>query len=255
MKRSLFEPTRTATTTRLRAGATLLGLCALGAACALVVSACGSSPSAAAGTTSTTSTTSTSTTTTAPTSATSFTAYQKCLVAHGVTGGFGGFHRGVGGASGPVGGASGFTRPKLTAAETKALAACASLAPKGGFSRGGFGGRGGSFNGTAFAKYRSCMTAHGATFGPGVSRTSSKYLKAESACASDRPAGFGNFAGASGGGGGGSNPAAYAKTQACLKSHGINPADPGASTSAQMSTAFAACKSVGASATTTTTGT
>src|SRR5471032_75649 len=92
-----------------------IALSAIGAICALVVSACGSGSAAPSSTASST-TTSTSTTTT---TSGSFTAYQNCLKAHGVSfaaGGFGGPGQGEAGATTTPGGTPGAgTRPTLTA--------------------------------------------------------------------------------------------------------------------------------------------
>jgi hypothetical protein len=164
--------------------------------CVLVVSGCGSSPSASSTTSSTSSTTTTGTSTTSG----SFTAYQNCLKAHGVT-----FARGAGGPGGGPGGQGGTppatpggSRPSFTAAQQKALTACASLRPSGGFGggagggRGGFGGAGGAggggANSAAFTKFQACLKSHGVQTGaPG--QNSAKAQAAITACRSLLPNG------------------------------------------------------------------
>jgi hypothetical protein len=167
-----------------RAGAALT-LGAAGLACALVITACGSSSASVAGTTST------STSTTGTTSS-SLTAYRQCLQQHGFTapqrpagttgppaGGFGG-----GGGGGGAG-----------AAGQQAFQACASLRPAGG----GFGGRGGGGGGPGaggsnqnFAKFEQCLQQHGVS--TTSNRSSAKTQAAIAACRSvlsSAPAGAG----------------------------------------------------------------
>ena len=210
---------------RIAGSAFALG--ALGLACALAVSACGSSSKSPSTTTSTAAAATTTTAAagatgaTGATGASSFAAYQSCLQSHGVTlpagGGGGGFFRrgatgasGVSGASGPTG-RGGFTRPTLTPAQQQAEAACASLRPSFG---GGFGGGGGFLNSSnpANAKFEACLKQHGVTTGAtgasgpsGASgfRSSPAFQTAFAACRSLLPAGSFGGGGAPGGGFGG----------------------------------------------------
>jgi hypothetical protein len=170
---------------------------AVGLLCALVVAGCGSSSPTAASTTSSTASTTASTTTTTGTSTTSASqaAFQSCLQKNGATlpagggfGGGGGGGAGVGGGGQP--GAAGGNRPAPSAALQKALTACASLRPAGGFGgRGGGGARpagGGATNSNnrAFAKFQSCLKAHGVT-----GTNSPNSASAIAACRSDLPNG------------------------------------------------------------------
>ncbi|HWB22091.1 MAG TPA: hypothetical protein VG652_04325 [Gaiellaceae bacterium] len=164
-----------------------------GVLCALVVAGCGSTSKASPPTTS-----STASSTTTATSA-SQTAFRTCLTQHGATlpagGGFGG---GGGGGFGGGGqpGATGGNRPAPSAALQKALTACASLRPAGGFGgRGGArpGGAGTNSNNPAFAKFQSCLKAHGVT-----GTNSKNSASAIAACRSDLPNG-GNGTGAQSG--------------------------------------------------------
>jgi hypothetical protein len=158
---------------------------AVGLLCALVVAGCGSS-SAAPGTSSTSTAASTTTTGTSTTSA-GDAAFRACLTQHGATipsgGGFGG--GGFGGGGGGKPGAVGGNRPAPSAALQKALSACASLRPAGGFGgRGGArpGGAGANSSNPAFAKFESCLKAHGVT-----SSNSKNSASAIAACRSDLP--------------------------------------------------------------------
>jgi hypothetical protein len=150
-----------------RMGVVLLAA-ALGLLCAFALAACGSTSSAAPPTSSTTAS-STTTTTGAAGGSASFTAFRTCLTQHGATlpqgGGFG--RRGAGGAAGggqPGAGAG--ARPTPSPALQKALAACASLRPSGGFGGAGRPGRAGAnANNPAFAKFQSCLKSHGVNAG------------------------------------------------------------------------------------------
>jgi len=275
---------------RLRALLMPLGALSLLLGCVLAVAACGgsSSPAAspAAATTAATattgggasttgaSTTGTPTTGTSTTAAANFTAYRSCLTSHGMTTAFGaggGFFgrggRGRGSTTGttttatattaaPTGttpGASG--RPALSAADQKALAACASLRPTGGFGGGfgggGFAGRGGF---AANPKFEACLKSHGVQTGAAPTGASSALRTAFAACRSLLPSGGAGFGaggagfgagGAAGGGGGaaGANSATFAKYQACLKAHGVQPGAAGQSGS-KLQAAITACRSV-----------
>ncbi len=98
------------------------------------------------------------------------------------------------------------------------------------------------------------MTQHGVTAGAGFDRTSPAFQTALAACRSLLPNGGnfggngGNFGGgaAPGGGTGGSSGAApsgtFAKFQACLKSHGVQPGAAGSQNSAKTAAAIAACQ-------------
>ena len=155
----------------------------------------------------------------------SFAAYQSCLESHGVTLPQGRPSGGNGGGTPPSG------RPSFTAAQQKALDACADLRPAG---AGGFGPGGGSVPGggansdnPAFAKFQNCLKQHGVDPTNADARGSSDFQAAMTACRSLLPnqgAGGPNFGGgaAPGAGGGQGNSAAFAKFQACLKSHGVN---------------------------------
>ena len=266
----------------------------VGVACVLVVSACGSSSAASSSAPSGTTTGDVVTTTPAATGATGstgangFAAYTSCLKAHGVSfpqGGGGGFFRRGGatgsiGATGPTGatGASGrfrSGRPAPTAAQQKALAACASLRPTGGFGFGGGrgggtgaggAGAGGFANNPTFQKFEQCLTSHGVAAGAGADRTSPAFQTAFAACRSLLPnggnfggGGFGGGGGAPGGGatGGGAPSSTFAKFQACLKAHGVQPGAAGGQSSSKTSAAIATCQKLlpqngsGAGATTT----
>ncbi len=262
----------------------------LGAACVLVVSACGSSSAASSSTPSGT-TTGDIATTPAATGATGaagtsgFAAYTSCLKAHGVSfpqGGGGGFFRrgGATGATGSTGatgtgsigaagptGATGTTgaagrfrggRPAPTAAQQKALAACASLRPSGGFGFGGGrgggtgpGGSGGFANNPTFQKFQQCLTSHGVTTGAGADRSSPASQAAFAACRSLLPnggnfgrGGFAGGGGAPGGGttGGGAPSSTFAKFQACLKAHGVQPGAASGQSSSKTAAAIATCQ-------------
>jgi hypothetical protein len=276
---------------RTRASLTMVGLGALGGVCALVVAACGSTSAASGGSTDSTSTaaatiaaassspTGTSTTGT-PTTGTStnaagFAAYRSCLTAHGLTGLSGGrFGRGGAGGAGAAGttttggapaatettttGARPFSRPALSAADQKALAACSSLRPSGGFGFGGGAGAGGGGRGFASSpKFVACLKSHGVSVGangrPAFTPGSSTNQSAFAACRSLLPAGgFGGGAGGGGFGGGGgagaagggANGATFARYQACLRSHGIQPGAAGGAPSSKLTAAIAACRSV-----------
>jgi hypothetical protein len=280
-----------------RALGALAGL-AIVLGCAFVVSACGSS-SAASGTTTGTIGASGATGATGAASTAGLTAYSNCLKSHGVTfpQGFG-FGRGATGARGPNGaggffrrgatgargasggrgpsGAGGFFRRggsgptgargfagALTPAQQKAITACASLRPTGGF---GFGG--GRFNATnpAFAKFQTCLAQHGIKTGSTSDRTSTAFRTALAACRSLLPTGsagglFGGAGatGATGSGAAASTSSSFTKFQACLKKHGVKPGAANQSQSA-TSAALAACRSLlpnngnGSGATTTTSG-
>lgn len=141
-------------------------------------------------------------------------AYQKCLASHGVkslprgAGGFGGgFRRGNGGGRGgqpPSGSAasgSGAQRsaPKLTSKQKKAMKACQSKLPTGGF-RGGNGANGPG--GAAFTAYLTCLTQHGVTVPTNggfrnLDQNDATIQAAENACAPLRP----SFGGRGQGGG------------------------------------------------------
>lgn len=144
--------------TRHRNGRWLLAMLPV-LALSILLTACGGSSSSTA-----------SPTTSPPTSAagqasssSSFTKYTQCLTSHGVPANAGLFgRRGPGSASGSgttVPGASSAptgTRPTIPAQYQKAVQACASLRPTGGF--GGFGGFG---NSATAAAYRNCLQIHG----------------------------------------------------------------------------------------------
>jgi hypothetical protein len=126
----------------LRQLGTALPLAVLALLCALVVAACGSS-SAASAPASSTGTSSTSA---------SLTAFRDCLKQHGFT---------------AQPGAGGGNRPSPSSAFQKAMTACASLRPAGGFGGGGGrpgGGAAGSTN-PAFAKFQACLKDHGGSTG------------------------------------------------------------------------------------------
>jgi hypothetical protein len=163
-------------------------------------------------------------------------AYQKCLASHGVknlprgAGGFGGggfgggFGRGQNGPNGqgaqggeaPSGSApTNGTRPaapKLTSKQKKAVKACQSKLPKGGF-RGGAGGPGGPGGGQFQAQiqaYLTCLTQHGVSIPSGggfrnLDQSDPTVQAAETACAAQRPS-FGRPGGAGGQGGNGQAP-------------------------------------------------
>jgi hypothetical protein len=252
---------------------TALALAGLGGACALVVSACGSSASSAplASTSSSTTTAATTTaasTTSTTTSSASLAAYQKCLKSHGVT--LPGAGRGSGPPSGgtPTTGETGNPpaagRPTVSAAQQKAFSACASLQPVGGAGGGaGFGGGQPNTDNPAFAKFQTCLKQHGVDTDAAASRTSSAFQKALAACRDLLPAGNGGANGAPGGtgAGGGADSSLFTKYQACLRQHGVQNGATGQS-AAKVRTAIAACRSLlpngGASGTstasTTTTG-
>jgi len=268
-----------------RAAGGLAGL-ALVLGCAFVVSACGSSSAAPASSSTGSTTTTTTTTGSGTTSSAGFTAYRNCLQSHGLTlpqgGGFS--RRGATGARGPSGargasGAGGFFRRggsgptgtrgfagNLTAKQQKALAACAKLRPAGG-GGGFFGGGSGAANNPAFAKFEACLKKHGVQTGSTADRNSSSFQAALSACRSLLPSGAaGGFFGGGGGGAGttgtggtATTSSDFAKFQACLKQHGIQPGAANQSQSA-TSAALAACRSLlpnngnGTGSTTTTTG-
>ena len=248
--------------TRQRAVGSAIALCALGALCALVVTACGSTSAASSSTTSSTTSTSTTTTSTGAASG-SLTAYQNCLKKHGVNfaaGGFGGPGRGATGAGvapPPTGTTGTGTRPSFTAAQQKAFSACASLRPSG--AAGGPGGfSGGGANTAAFAKFQACLKKHGVQTGSTAAQPSSSSQAAIAACRSLLPAGgFGPGSGSSAGGGG-ANSATFAKYQACLKEHGVKTGASGQSAS-KLQAAITACRSLlpnnGAAGTTTATTT
>ena len=283
--------------TSRRTGGAVAG-CALVLGCAIVVAGCGSSSAAPPATTTTTTAPSG---TTATSSTATFTAYRNCLQSHGVTlpqGGFG-FGRGAGGAQGVTGaggptgaggffrrgatggrgpsGAGGFFRRggsgptgargfggTLSPAQQKALSACASLRPTGGFGLGGGGGAGFSASNPSFAKFQACLAQHGVQTGTTASRTSPAFQTALAACRSLLPAGPGGgflgggaAAGTGTTGATGSTTSDFARFQACLKQHGIQPGAANQSQSA-TSAALAACRSLlpnngnGTAATTTT---
>ncbi len=223
----------------------LLGL--RGLACALVVSACGSTSTASPQASSSSGTTTTGTSTNSG----GFAAYRNCLQQQGVTlpqrggfgggrggGGGGGFGGGGGQGTGPTGPAGG-GRPTLTPAQQKAYAACASLRPSGGF---GFGGGGFNSSNPAFAKFQACLKQHGVQTGSSNERSSPAFQSALAACRSLLPAGgFGGGTGA-GGDSNSSNPA-FAQFQACLKQHGVQTGAAG-QTPAKTQAAIAACRSV-----------
>ncbi|HUY71395.1 MAG TPA: hypothetical protein VMV08_04085, partial [Gaiellaceae bacterium] len=173
----------------------------------------------------------------------------------GTVGAGGGFGRG--GGAGAAGGASTTgaatttpVRPPVSAAQQKALTACASLRPTGGFGAGGAGGGfggGGGFNSSnpAFAKFTACLKQHGIPAGSTASRTSPAYQTAFAACRSLLPSGglgFGRGGGA-GGQGGAANGATFAKYQACLKAHGVQTGAAGQSAT-KLQAAITACRSV-----------
>ena len=184
--------------------------------CSLVLTGCGSSKGA---TPSATTTTSTATTASAASASKSFAAYQSCLESHGVTLPQGRPSGGNGNGTPPSG------RPSITPAQQKALDACADLRPTG---AGGFGpGGGANSDNPAFAKFQSCLKQHGVDPTNADARGSSDFQAAMTACRSllpDEGAGRPNFGGGAppGAGGGQGNSAAFAKFQACLKSHGVN---------------------------------
>jgi hypothetical protein len=238
------------------------------AACALLVSACGSSAASTTGSSTAATTTGEATTTTGGAAGSaSFTAYQSCLKAHGVTfptGGGGGFFGGGSGGSGAAGGTGttgtgttgttttgstapgGFRRRPRTAAEQKALTACASLRPTGGGGFGAGAGRGFTSN-PAFAKFRACLQTHGVQTGSAPSSTSTTSSSAFAACRSLLPQGSfggGGFGGGGGGAGssGGAPGTSFQKLQACLRAHGVQPGA-AASTPAKTAAALAACRS------------
>lgn len=249
-------------TSRSRFAGSAVALAGIGAACALVVTGCGSSSPAPATTTAAATATTTAATGAASGASTTagggFAAYQTCLKAHGVTfpsgGGF--FRRG--GAGGTTTAPTGTTpaRPALSPAEQKGLAACASLRPSGGFGAGGGGGFLNSSN-PAFAKLEACLKQHGVTSESAASRGSSAFRTAFAACRSLLPAGgFGGGFGAAGGGGAaGASSSTFAKYQACLKQHGLQPGAAGQSPG-KLQAAISACRSVlpGGGRPTTTTG-
>lgn len=221
-------------------------IAAVGAAVLLagfVLTGCGSSKGATPASTTTTTTTTPTTTGTTPSGSASFQAYQSCLQSHGVTLPQGGFGGGNGGGGTPPSG-----RPSFSAAQQKALAACASLRPTGGFG-GGFGpGGGANANNPAFAKFQNCLKRHGVDPTDSAARGSSAFQTALSACRSLLPnggagggPGFGGGtppAGASGQG----NGAAFSQFQACLRSHGVNPAATGGQSQAKTQAALNACR-------------
>ena len=149
--------------------------------------------------------------------------------------------------------------------------ACASLRPAG--AGGGFGGGPFDTSNPATAKFVACLKQHGVQAGSTTDRTSTEFQAAFAACRSLLPAGAGGFPGGGGGGtagsgtiGGGatdsgaagSTSADFAKFQACLKQHGVQP---GAASQSQSTTsaALAACRALlpnngNGSATTTTAG-
>jgi len=228
-------------------------LALLGGLCALVVAGCGSGSAAAPAT-------STVATTTTGTGTSGFAAYRACLAQHGLTGGlgfrggFGGGFRGGAGTTTSTGTTP--TPPTLTPAQQKALQACASLRPTG-----GFGGPGGFANNPAFQKFQACLKQHGVTStGAGVNRSSPSYSSAFAACRSLLPAGgFGGgaFGGTGTTAGGGANPGAFSAFQACLKKHGVQTFG-GSQPSTKTQQAITACRSVlqgSGSGTTTTTPT
>jgi hypothetical protein len=245
---------------RRRTIGSAIGLCALGAMCALVVSACGSGSASPSSTTSST----TSAVSTTPTTSGSFAAYQSCLKKHGVN--FAGAGFGGGGATGapPAGTTGGGTRPTLTAAQQKALSACQSLRPSGAAGGpGGFGGGGANANNPAFAKFQACLKNHGVQTGSTNPQTSTSSQAAFAACRSLLPnggagGGFGSGSGSSAGGSGGANSATFAKYQTCLKQHGVQTGASGQS-AAKLQAAITACRSLlpnnGTSGTTTATTT
>lgn len=187
--------------------------------CSLVLTGCGSSKGA---TPSATTTTTTTTTASAASASKGFAAYQSCLESHGVT-------LPQGRPSGGNGGAPPSGRPSFTAAQQKALDACADLRPAGagGFGPGGGFGGGANSDNPAFAKFQSCLKQHGVDPTSAGARGSSDFQAAMTACRSllpDQGAGGPSFGGGAppGAGGGPGNGAAFAKFQACLKSHGVN---------------------------------
>jgi hypothetical protein len=190
---------------RRRGGA--LGACLLVAAIAFAAAGCGGSgsPSSAAATVATTTTAGAAN---GRNRTAAFQAFTACLAKHGVTNpGFRGFNGRTPRAGGNGGGTrttpqgappSGARRPTLTKAQQQALQACRSTLPAGS-GVGPFGGRAGGGNRTqnpAFAKYTSCLKAHGVTFGK--SSSTATFQKAQKACAKYRPS-----VGPGGGAGGG----------------------------------------------------
>lgn len=235
-----------------RAAGSALALTLLAAACMLVVTACGSSSSAAPASTTTTASSSTSTANaTTPTSTTavgeSLAAYQSCLKSHGVTlptGG--GFAPGAGTPTTTTPSTPVTTTPRtkqaVPAADQKALTACASLRPSGGFA----GSSGFTSTNPAFTKLETCLKTHGVQTGTAASRTSTAYQSAVTACRSLLPAGGYSGAGAgrgNTGAAGGANSATFAKYQACLKQHGVQTSAAGQTTS-KLQAAITACHSV-----------
>ena len=157
-------------------------------------------------------------------------AYQQCLASHGVkglprgAGGFaGGSRGGIGGSQGgggnggqpsggsaPGGGAP-RTAPKLTSRQKKAVKACRSMLPTGGFGGGNGANRGNRPGGAAFTAYLTCLTQHGVTVPTNggfrnIDQNDPTVQAAESACASLRP----TFGGRGQGGGQAATAAANA---------------------------------------------
>ena len=144
-------------------------------------------------------------------------------------------------------------RPQRTAAQQKAFTACASLRPAGGFGAGRPAARaaaGGFANNPQFQKFEQCLTQHGVAAGAGADRTSPAFQTALAACRSLLPNG-GNFGGGGFGGGatgaggsaaGGAPSGTFAKFQACLKSHGVQPGASGGQSSSKTAAAIAACQ-------------
>jgi hypothetical protein len=256
----------------------LVGAGVLGLACVLVLSACGSSSAAPAPTTTSTLPTTTSGSGTTPAgttpagttaAASAFAAYRSCLQSHGDTSTFGAggfFGRGGGAGFGATGTTATTTpasttprrRPVVSAADQKAIAACASLRPTGGFGRAGAGGfGGGNFSSTnpAFQKFAACLKSHGVKTSttPGAAGRAGANPSAFAACRSDLPAGsFGRGAGGFPGGGGSGSPggstggpssSTFAAYQACLKSHGVQTGATNQSAS-KIASAQAACASI-----------
>ena len=104
--------------------------------------------------------------------------FRACLEQHGVTPPQGGPGRGAGAAGGG--------RPNLSAAQQKALPACASLRPAGGFGRGGAAGAGGS---AGFAALQACLKQHGVQPGAAGQMSSAKTQSAIAACRKQLPNG------------------------------------------------------------------
>jgi hypothetical protein len=122
-------------------------------------------------------------------------------------------------------------RPSFTAAQQKALDACADLRPTGagGFGPGGGLGPGGGANSDnpAFAKFQNCLKQHGVDPTSADARGSSDFQEAMTACRNLLPDQGNGAPGIGGGappsaGDGQANSPAFAKFQACLKSHGVN---------------------------------